>query len=61
MLITSGFEITYLLVAFALLGAILIGTLITALHLERWHPRLIGAAIGVLLGYVLIEALPMMT
>ncbi|WP_296650941.1 hypothetical protein [Paraburkholderia sp.] len=61
MLITSGFEITYVLIAFALLGAILIGALITALHLERWHPRLIGAAIGTLLGFVLIEALPMMT
>lgn len=61
MLINSGFEITYVLVAFALLGAILIGALITALHLERWHPRLVGAAIGALLGFVLVEALPMLT
>jgi hypothetical protein len=61
MLINSGFEITYVLVAFALLGAILIGALITALHLERWHPRLVGAAIGALLGFVLVETLPMLT
>lgn len=61
MLINSGFEITYVLVAFALLGAILIGALITALHLERWHPRLVGAAVGAILGFVLIEALPMLT
>ena len=61
MLINSGFEITYILVAFALLGAILIGALITALHLERWHPRLVGAAIGALLGFVLVETLPMLT
>ncbi|RQH06922.1 hypothetical protein [Paraburkholderia dinghuensis] len=61
MLINSGFEITYVLVAFALLGAILIGTLITAMHLEQWHPRLVGAAVGALLGFVLIETLPMLT
>ena len=61
MLINSGFEITYILVAFALLGAILIGALITALHLERWHPRLVGAAIGALLGFDLVETLPMLT
>jgi hypothetical protein len=61
MIINSGFEVTYLLVAFALLGAILIGALITALHLERWHPRLVGAAVGALVGFVLIEALPLLT
>jgi hypothetical protein len=61
MLINSGFEITYVLVAFALLGAILVGALITALHLERWHPRLVGAAVGALLGFVLIETMPMLT
>ncbi|WP_233872946.1 hypothetical protein [Paraburkholderia adhaesiva] len=61
MLINSGFEITYVLVAFALLGAILIGALFTAMHLERLHPRLVGAALGALLGFVLIETLPMMT
>jgi len=61
MLINSGFEVTYVLVAFALLGAILVGAFITALHLERWHPRLVGAAIGALVGLVLIETLPLMT
>lgn len=61
MLITSNFEITYLLVAFALLGSILVGALISALHLERWHPRLVGALVGALLGLVLIESVPIMT
>jgi hypothetical protein len=61
MLINSGFEITYVLVAFALLGAILIGALITALHLERWHPGLVGAAVGAISGFALIESLPMLT
>jgi hypothetical protein len=61
MLINSGFEVTYVLIACALLGAILVGALITAMHLERWHPRLVGAAIGALLGLLLIETLPLMT
>lgn len=61
MLINNDFEIGYLVVAFALLGVILFGALLTALHLERWHPKLIGAALGALLGIALIEAMPMLT
>ncbi|WP_250516697.1 hypothetical protein [Caballeronia sp. INDeC2] len=61
MLINNEFEIGYLVVVFALLGVILIGALLTALHLDRWHPKLIGAAIGALLGLALIEAVPMLT
>jgi hypothetical protein len=61
MTVTSDVEIGYLLVAFALLGVILIGGLLTVLHLDRWHPRLVGAAIGALLGFALIEAVPMFT
>jgi hypothetical protein len=44
-----------------LLGVILIGALLTALHLDRWHPKLIGAALGALLGLALIEAVPILT
>ncbi|MGU7773395.1 hypothetical protein ACV229_24855 [Burkholderia sp. MR1-5-21] len=61
MLINNDFEIGYLVIAFALLGIILFGALLTALHLERWHPKLVGAAIGALIGIALIEALPMMS
>lgn len=61
MIINNDFEIGYLLVAFALLGIILIDSLFNVLHLDRWHPRLIGAALGALLGLVLIEAVPMFT
>ncbi|NIF42692.1 hypothetical protein F3J14_17730 [Burkholderia sp. Tr-862] len=61
MLINNDFEIGYLVIAFALLGVILIGALLMALHLERWHPKLVGAAIGALLGIALIEAMPMLT
>ncbi|KVC16242.1 hypothetical protein WI69_19545 [Burkholderia diffusa] len=61
MLINNDFEIGYLVIEFALLGVILIGALLTSLHLERWHPKLVGAAIGALLGIALIEAMPMLT
>ncbi|AET94280.1 MULTISPECIES: hypothetical protein [Caballeronia] len=61
MLINNEFEIGYLVVVFALLGVILIGALLTALHLDRWHPKLIGATLGALLGLALIEAVPMLT
>ena len=61
MVIDNDFEIAYLLVAFALLGAILVGALIRAIHLEKWHPRLLGALVGLLLGAALIEAVPLLT
>lgn len=61
MAINNDFEIAYLLVAFALLGAILLGALISALHLDKWHPRLLGAVVGALVGFALIEAVPMLT
>ncbi|CAN0626053.1 conserved protein of unknown function [Burkholderia multivorans] len=61
MLINSGFEIGYLLIAFSMLGIILIGALLTCLHLDRWHPKLIGAIVGALIGFALIESLPMLT
>ena len=61
MVIASDFEISYLLVAFALLGIILIGGLLDTLHLQKIHPRLVGATLGVLLGFALIEAVPLFT
>lgn len=61
MVINNDFEISYLLIAFALLGTILVGNLLGALHLQRWHPELLGAAVGALLGFALIEAVPIFT
>ncbi|SDI92528.1 hypothetical protein SAMN04487926_12763 [Paraburkholderia steynii] len=61
MIIGNDFEIGFLLVIFALLGIILIGALLDTLHLQRLHPRLIGAMIGVLVGFALIEAVPTLT
>jgi UDP-N-acetylmuramyl pentapeptide phosphotransferase/UDP-N-acetylglucosamine-1-phosphate transferase len=61
MVIANDFEISYLLVAFALLGIILIGGLLDTLHLRKLHPRLLGAMLGALLGFALIEAVPLFT
>jgi hypothetical protein len=57
--INSTFEISYVMLAFAALGAIVIGALLTAMHLKRrYHPNLIGALLGALLCFLLLEALP---
>jgi hypothetical protein len=61
MVISNDFELVYLVIAFAFLGVILFGSLLVTLHLDRWHPKLIGAFVGVLLGVVLIETVPMFT
>ena len=57
MAINSTFEISYVTLAFAALGAIV--TLLTVMHVKRrYHPNLIGALIGALLCFLLLEALP---
>lgn len=59
MIINSTFEISYLALAFAALGAIVIGALLTVMHVRRkYHPNLIGALLGALLCFLLLEALP---
>jgi hypothetical protein len=55
----STFEISYVVLAFAALGAILIGALLALMHMRRqYHPNLIGALIGALLCFLVLEALP---
>ncbi|CAE6842124.1 hypothetical protein [Paraburkholderia haematera] len=61
MIINNSFEISYLLIAFALLRTILVGELLSMLQLQRWHPKMLDAAVGALLGFVLIEAVAMFT
>ncbi len=59
MAINSAFEISYMTLAFAALGAILIGALLTVMHVKRrYHPNLIGALLGALLCFLLLEVLP---
>lgn len=59
--INSYFELSYQVITFALLGAILINSLFTSIGLQRWHPKLLGVTVGALLGFALIEAVPMIT
>ncbi len=62
MVISGTFEISYLVLAFAALGAIIIGALLTAMHIKRkYHPSLIGALIGAFLCFLLLETLPAIT
>ncbi|PMS15193.1 hypothetical protein C0Z18_28150 [Trinickia dabaoshanensis] len=59
MAIHSTLEISYGTLVFAALGAILIGALLTVMHVKRrYHPNLIGALLGALLCFLLLEALP---
>lgn len=59
MVINSTFEISYVVLAFAALGAIVIGALAAVMHVRRqYRPNLIGALIGALLCFLLLEALP---
>ncbi|MEM5452219.1 MULTISPECIES: hypothetical protein [Paraburkholderia] len=62
MIINGSFEISFVLMAFMALGAVLIGGLLASMHMRhRYHPNLIGALIGALLCFLLLEALPAIT
>jgi hypothetical protein len=57
---TSGISIV--LMAFLALGAVLIGGLLASMHMRhQYHPNLIGALIGALCCFLLLEALPAIT
>lgn len=60
--IDHSFELPSVMIAFAVIGVIVIGGLLAAMHLkQKYHPNLIGALIGALLCFLLIEALPALT
>jgi hypothetical protein len=62
MIIRDGYEISTMMIAFTCLGLVLIGGLLTVMRLRhRYHPNLIGALIGALLCFLLLEALPAIT
>ncbi|MCU9956363.1 MULTISPECIES: hypothetical protein [Burkholderia] len=62
MTINHSFELSYVMIAFAVVGVIVIGGLLAAMHRKhKYHPNLIGALIGALLCFLLIEALPALT
>ncbi|SAK62544.1 membrane protein [Caballeronia arationis] len=54
-----GSHMTVALVAFVALSAVLIGALLVAMHMRhKYEPNLIGALIGALLCFVLLETIP---
>ncbi|KVL14897.1 hypothetical protein [Burkholderia sp. MSMB1826] len=60
--INHSFELSSVMIAFAVVGVIAIGGLLVTMHLKhKYHPNLIGALIGALLCFLLIEALPALT
>ena len=59
--INTDIEIGYLIIIFSLLGIIFTDSLLTALRLELWPPKLLGATTGALLGLGLIEAVLLFT
>jgi hypothetical protein len=60
--INGTYDISFVLMAFLALGAVLIGGLLASMHLRhQYHPNLIGALIGALLCFLLLEALPAIT
>ncbi len=61
MVINGTMELSWLLV-FMTLGAILVGAVLVAMHRRhQYHPQLIGALLGGLLCFLLLEALPAIT
>lgn len=61
-MVEADFEVSYMTLAFAALSAIAIGALLTAMHVKRrYHPTLIGALVGALFCFLLLEALPALT
>ncbi|MFM0338114.1 hypothetical protein [Paraburkholderia fungorum] len=54
--------ISPVMIAFACLGLVLIGALLIVMRLRhKYHPNLIGALIGAMLCFLLLEALPALT
>jgi hypothetical protein len=62
MFINGAFGNTYVLMAFAVMGVLLIGGLVVSMRLRnRYQPGLIGVLIGALFCFLLLEALPAIT
>jgi hypothetical protein len=62
MVIHDSFQISSVMVAFLCFGLVLIGGLLVMMRLRHnYQPNLIGALIGAMLCFVLLEALPALT
>ncbi|AXL51754.1 membrane protein [Paraburkholderia caffeinilytica] len=62
MVIHDTIEISSAMIAFTCLGIVLVGGLLVVMRLRhKYHPNLIGALIGAMLCFLLLEALPALT
>jgi hypothetical protein len=62
MVINNSFEIPVAMIAFICLAVALVGSLLVVMHMRhKYHPNLIGALIGAVLCFLLLEALPALT
>lgn len=62
MLIADTNAISQVMIAFTCLGLLLIGGLLVVMRRRhRYHPNLIGALIGGMLCFLLLEVLPTLT
>ena len=62
MVIHDTIEISSTMIAFVCLGLLLVGGLLIVMRLpHKYHPNLIGALIGAMLCFLLLEALPALT
>ncbi|MFM0282343.1 hypothetical protein SAMN05444172_0908 [Burkholderia sp. GAS332] len=62
MVIHDTIEISSTMIAFVGLGLLLVGGLLVVMRLRhKYHPNLIGALIGAMLCFLLLEALPALT
>ncbi|MGA9916892.1 hypothetical protein [Paraburkholderia sp.] len=62
MVIHDTIEISSTMIAFVCLGLLLVGGLLVVMRLRhKYHPNLIGALIGAMLCFLLLEALPALT
>ncbi|MDR6472885.1 4-amino-4-deoxy-L-arabinose transferase-like glycosyltransferase [Burkholderia sp. OAS925] len=62
MIVHNGIMNSYVMVAFVCLGVLLIGGfLIVMRRRHKYDPNLIGALVGAMLCFLLLEALPALT
>ena len=62
MAVHDTIHISSVMIVFLCLGVILIGALLVTMRLRHsYHPNLIGALIGAMLCFLLLEALPALT
>nr|WKF57044.1 hypothetical protein HUO10_001522 [Paraburkholderia busanensis] len=62
MIIHDTFRVSTVMIVFLCVGLVLIGAMLVTMRLRHsYHPNLIGALIGAMLCFLLLEALPALT